>query len=284
MGTVFLNGHFLPQASATISIMDRGFLFGDGIYEVVPVFAGKMLGFDQHIARLGRSLDAIKIKNIYSIEKWREICGNLLEKNQCADQSCNIYIQITRGAEQTRAHAIPENANPTIVAFITPAKIIPKEMLREGFSAITLEDSRRRDCHIKAINLLPNILLYNEAKLAGAFEAILLRGDFALEGTSSNLFIVKNNEIFTPPANHTILGGITRDLVLNLAKENHIAASEKDITRDMLFSADEIWLTGSSKEICPVTTLNQKPVGDGIVGPMWKIISELYEEYKNHDE
>lgn len=276
---VYLNGEFIPQENAKISIMDRGFLFGDGVYEVVPVFNGKMLRLEGHLTRLTNSLAAIGLTPPLTDEQIKNIFKTLLIKNNKSHDTVGLYLQITRGPQSMRSHAIPENPTPTVVAFIIPSKSMSEETLLAGCSAITLDDTRRRDCYIKAITLLPNILLYETARKAGAVEAILIRNGNALEGTSSNLFIVKNHQLYTPPLDHYILGGITRELVLEIATQNNIPYQECDISETMLFDADEIWITGSTREICPIVLLNHKPVGTGKVGPIWH---QVYKNYKQH--
>ncbi len=280
MNIVYLNGLYLPQEKATVSVMDRGFLFGDGIYEVVPVFNGNFFGFDEHMARMEKSLHAIQIKNPHTPTEWKKIFETLLEKNNQTSGNYSCYCQITRGADTTRNHTFPDNLTPTAVAFITAFKTHTLHDLEKGYSAITSDDSRRRDCYIKAVNLLPNVLHLQKAKSMGAVEAILIRDNEVLECTSSNVFIVKNNQLMTPPLSPHILSGITRQFILTLAKENNIPYSENKITADMLKNADEVWVTGSVKEICPIVTLDEKPVGDGKVGPVWKRMVALYEAKK----
>lgn len=280
MAIVYVNGQFLPEESATISVMDRGFLFSDSVYEVVPVFSGKMLGFVEHMERLDRSLKAIEMPPVFPIEKWREIFTALLHHNEINTENCAIYLQVTRGADKIRNHALPENIAPTVVAFISALKTPTPEKLAEGFSAITQEDLRRRTCFIKGTALLPNVLAYTKAQRAGATEAILIRDNYALEGTTSNLFIAKNGIIITPPITETILAGITRALIIRLARENHLELEEKPISKEALFSADEIWMTGSGKEVCPITKLDGLPVGEGRVGPLCQKIMRLYNDYK----
>ncbi|EKD91737.1 MAG: hypothetical protein ACD_29C00411G0002 [uncultured bacterium] len=277
---VYLNGNFIAQNEACVSIMDRGFLFGDGIYEVVPIFDGKPFGFDEHMARMEKSLAAIQIKNPLTHSEWRKILETLVIQNNKKIGNHALYCQITRGAGETRTHSFSSDLKPTVVAFLTPGSTHSVTELSRGFSAISVDDSRRRDCYIKAIALLPNILHMQEAKLKGAIEAILIRNDETTEGTSSNLFIVKNKKILTPPLSCHILSGITRDLIIRLAKENNISIEEVKITSNMLKTADEIWVTGSVKEICPIVVLNEKPVGDGKVGAIWKQMIQLYEACK----
>ena len=281
---VYLNGEFLPQEKATISIMDRGFLFGDGIYEVVPIFKGKFFGFQAHMIRMDNSLRAIDVKNPLTHAEWKSVFDTLFAKNNFnANSNYSCYCQITRGADVTRNHTYPDNLKPTVVALVTPLHTRTLEETSKGFSAITIDDSRRRDCYIKAVNLLPNILHMQEAKRAGAIEAILIRNDEVMECTSSNVFIVKNNQLMTPPLSPNILSGTTRNLVIQLAKENHLTCSETKITKEMLKNADEIWVTGSVKEICPIIQLDNKPVGTGQVGSLWKKMIALYETQKGKE-
>lgn len=280
MAIVYLNGSFVPQEKATISIFDRGFLFGDGIYEVIPAHDGHLIAFEKHIHRLNDGLEKLLMPIPLSDQEWKSVIKQLLELNEKIQGVHSIYIQVTRGAEETRRHALPKDCKPTVVAFLTKAITQARQDLINGFSAITLEDTRRRDCSMKAINLLPNILLHDQAHRAGAAEAILLRDGNAVEGTSSNLFIVLDGKIITPPLNSFILGGVTRELVLQLAEQNRLPFSEENITESMLHSAHEIWVTGSSKEIYPIVKLNGKPVGDGMVGPIWHQMMDYYEQHK----
>lgn len=277
---VYLNGQFVEKANANISILDRGFLFGDGVYEVVPAFDGKMLGADEHLQRLQNSLDAIHLTPPLSIDEWKKVLSDLIHKNQQTQGKCAMYLQVTRGADVTRSHAIPHNIKPTVVAFCIPAKTTTRAELEKGYAAVTLQDTRRKECYIKAITLLPNILLYEQAKKAGAFEAILVRNGEVTECTGSNVFMVKYGKLITPPLSKQILGGVTRDLILQLANDNGIPTREKTVTEAMLDDADEIWITASNKEICPIVTLNGHPVANGHVGPVWKKVIELYEAHK----
>lgn len=282
MNIIFLNNNFIPQTQATIPIMDRGFLFGDGVYEVIPIFDGKLFGCDEHLARLEISLNATQIKNPYTVAEWKNIFEKLLEKNP-VETPHSLYCQITRGVGKTRNHFISDDLVPTVVCFLMPCKIPADIEMEKGFSAITLEDSRRRDNFIKAIDLLPSILMMDRVREARAYEAILIRNNEVTECISSNVFIVKNNQLFTPPASHYILSGITRNFIIDIAKQNKIPCEEKIITPAMLKSADEIWVTGSTKQLAPIVILDNQPVGDGKAGPLWKRMKALYETYKkNH--
>lgn len=280
MPIIYLNGTFIPQEDAKVSVMDRGFLFGDGVYEVIPVYDSHMVGLQQHLNRLKHSLSMIHMRPPLTDDEWKEIFNKLLEKNNRTTGIQSIYLQVTRGPEETRQHVLPETYTPTVLAFLAPPRTRSREELNKGFSAITLDDTRRRDCCIKAITLLPNILLYEEARRAGAAEAILMRNGEAVEGTSSNLFIVHNEELITPPLNSYILGGVTRELIIALAKQHNIPFEEKVITEMMLHDANEIWMTGSTKEIFPIIKLNDQPVGEGKVGPVWNQMMNYYEKHK----
>ena len=281
MNIVYFNGHFIQKQDATISIMDRGFLFGDSIYEVVPIHNGKLIGGRQHFKRMQASLDALLLDCPFTdYAEFISICQQLLSENNLSGQNCALYFQITRGAEEFRFHRIPQDINPTIVAFCMAFK--PKSIaeLEKGFKAITHNDLRRDTNYIKSNSLLTNVMLFEKGRELGALETILLRNGKVLECTSSNLFIVKDNVIKTPPLSATILAGVTRSLILEFAHEQEITAIETDISEDELDNADEIWVTGSTKEICPIVQLNDNPVGEGSVGPMWHRINTLYQQFK----
>ena len=275
--TVYLNGKFLPQDKASIPVMDRGFVFGDGIYEVIPVYGGRLFRLDEHLARLQNSLDGIRLDNPLSNKQWSEALKQLVNENGNGEQS--VYLQVTRG-EAPRDHAFPSNVRPTIFISSSPLKSVTEELLQHGITAITLEDIRWKHCHIKAIALLPNILLRQQAIDAGAQEAILIRDGQVTEGAASNLFIIKNGIIKTPPKGPFLLPGITRDLVLELATDNDLPYEETNITQAELFDADEIWLSSSTKEVLPVTQLNKVIVGNGTPGPIWQKMIMLYRAYK----
>lgn len=281
MTIVYLNGSYLPQEKATISIMDRGFLFGDSVYEVIPVFDGNFFGLESHIARLDKSLNAIAMKNPHTHSEWKTIFQTLLEKNGKTAGNYSCYCQVTRGADVSRSHTFPDHLTPTVVAFIAPLKSQTPAELEKGFSAITSEDTRHHNCFIKTTNLLPNILQMQKAKSQGAVETILIRHNEVMEGTSSNIFIVKNHMLLTPPLSKEILGGVTRDIIIRLARENNIVCKETQITPEMLKSADEVWVTGSIKEICPIVSIDGEIIGDGHVGPVWKKMIALYEIQKH---
>lgn len=278
---VYLNGNFIPINQAHISVLDRGFLFGDGVYEVIPMFNGKLFRAEQHLQRLQRSLQSIQLNYTVNTAEWLTIFDSLLKQNVQPELSQMIYLQITRGAATDRAHLFPNDIKPTIFAQTSPFKPTSIEELSAGAAAITVDDIRWQWCHIKAITLLPNVLFTLQAKNKDAKEAILIRDGNALEGTSSNLFIVKNGVIITPPLSPNILAGVTRELILELAKTHDLPFAETKISETALREADEIWMTGSVKEILPITRLDDKPVGSGKVGPVWHKLIKLYSSLKS---
>ena len=271
---IYLNGRFLPQEQAHVSVMDRGFLFGDGVYEVIPAYAGLPFRLKEHLQRLNASLEAIRMSPPLSDEQWRAVFGQLLAQHGNADQQ--IYLQVTRGAYGKRLHAIPEEVTPTVMAFATDLAVRDPELVKQGMSVITLDDIRWERCNIKAITLLANILSQQQARDEGAQEAILVRDGLANEGTASNLFIVKEGLIITPPKSQHLLPGITRDLVLELAREAGLPYAEASISVAELENAEEIWITSSTKEVMPVTRLNGRPVDNGHPGPIWEKLDALY--------
>ncbi|WP_456380054.1 D-amino acid aminotransferase [Thiolapillus sp.] len=271
---IYLNGEFVPQEDACVSVMDRGFLFGDGVYEVIPAYAGQPFRLGEHLRRLDASLEGIRMSPPLDEDRWRNILARLLAQRGDADQQ--IYLQITRGAYGKRLHSIPEKVKPTVMAFATELAHRDPELVKQGMSVITLDDIRWQRCNIKAITLLANILAQQQARDDGAEEAILVRDGLANEGTASNLFIVKENLIITPPKSRHLLPGITRDLVLELARDAGLPHAEASIHVEELETAEEIWITSSTKEVMPVTRLNGQPVDNGHPGPMWEKMDALY--------
>jgi len=277
VSTAYLNGTFLPLDQAQVSVMDRGFLFGDGIYEVIPVYNGKLFRLAQHLGRLQNSLDGVRIGNPLSDTEWTEVLTELVARN--ADSKQAVYLQVTRGAAARRDHAFPADTRPTVFAMSTPAPAVSSIASEAGIKAITLPDIRWQKCDIKAITLLPNVLLRQQAIDAETAEAILIRNGYATEGAASNLFIVHNGVLVTPPKGPSLLPGITRDLVLELAAANGIPFREAGITEQALGQAEEIWVTSSTREISPVTHLNDSIVANGQPGPLWQRMIRLYQNY-----
>jgi len=275
---VYLNGEFIPLSEAQISVMDRGFLFGDSIYEVIPAYGGRLFRLQHHLHRLENSLHAIHMDNPMPLIEWENILATLVTQYPGEDQS--VYLQVSRGVAPTRDHAIPEGVEPTIFALSTPFPPIDPQIYERGIAAITLDDIRWRFCNIKATTLLPNVMLRQEAKERDAMEAILIRDGQAMEGAASNLFIVDDGQIITPPKGEHLLPGVTRDLVLELAAEAEIPYCEAPIKAEQLDSADEIWLTSSTREIMPVTHLDDRPINNGKPGELWQKIFARFQAYK----
>ena len=275
---VYLNGKMLPIEEANISVLDRGFLLGDGVYEVIPVYGSKLFRLQQHLDRLQHSLDSIRISNPHDDQQWRQILEQLIDTKSLQDQS--VYLQVTRGVADKRDHVFPDQVIPTVFAMCNPMNAVSDEILENGAAAISLDDFRWQRCDIKAITLLANVMLKQQALEADAAEAILIKDGLAIEGASSNLFIVKDNTIITSPKGTHLLPGVTRDLVLELALGNKLSVEERDIREAELGTADEIWLSSSTREILPITDLDGKQVGDGKPGDMWKKMIALYRLYK----
>jgi D-alanine transaminase len=278
LNKVYLNGRFVERDQACLPITDRGLLFGDSVYEVIPAFGGAPFRAEQHLARLDRSLRSIRMRNPHSIQEWFGILDQLCSEFPSQDHS--IYLQVTRGSYPTRAHKIPDKVEPTVIAFATPMAERAPGIASEGIKVITLEDIRWQRCDVKATTLLPNVLAQAEAAEKGAIDAILVRQGQALEGTASNLFIVLEGLLITPADSEKILPGVTRDLVLELARDANIPYAQASISEEDLKKATEIWLTSSTREIAPVVELDGEPVGDGKPGEHWRYIDQLYQAAK----
>ena len=274
---VYLNGEFIPLSEAKIPVLDRGFIFGDGIYEVIPVYAKRLFRLDEHLDRLNNSLDAIRIPNPYPESEWKKILSQLVMKSETEDQS--IYLQITRGVAK-RDHAFPEKITPTVFMMSNPLIVTSEAMFNKGIAVITLDDIRWQYCNIKAITLLPNILLRQTAIDEGAQEAVLVRDGEVTEGSASNIFIVIDSVIKTPPKSSRLLPGVTRDLIVELAKNNDMKCVEANFSRTELEAADEIWLTSSMKEVMPIVKLNDETVGDGKPGTVTRQMYQIFQTYK----
>lgn len=278
MDTVYLNGEYLPQNEAKISILDRGFLFGDGVYEVIPVYNGVCFRAIEHLDRLLKSLEGLSISIDLSHQQLIKIFYHLIEKNGAGDQ--HVYLQVTRGTMKKRLHSWEEVLSPNLLIMSTPVINTNQPLDTKGSKAITLDDIRWDYCHLKTTNLLPNVLLRQQAIAKDAVEAILIKDGLAIEGAATNLFIVKDSVIITPPKSNRLLGGITRDLILELCKTHKLLYREINISEDDLHDADEIWITASTKEIEPITTLNRHAVGKGSPGPMWLKVIGYFQDYK----
>ena len=274
---VFLNGKLLPIEEAKIPVLDRGFIFGDGVYELVPVYSRLAFRLDEHLARLERSLAETRIRNPYSRAQWRDIIYRLVDAQPFDDQG--VYFQVTRGVAK-RDHAFPKDAEPTVFMMSNPLVTPPKEVVQKGGSAVSAQDNRWLRCDIKSISLIGNCLLRQLSAEAGAVETILFRDGKLTEASASNVFVVKRGVILSPPKSNLILPGITYDVVAELARANGLPLELREVSEAEVRAADEIWVTSSSKEVLPVVALDGAKVGDGRPGPVFARMYQLYQEFK----
>lgn len=277
---IYLNGQFVPLEDAKISVLDRGFIFGDGVYEVIPVYNFKPFELKRHLVRLQNSLDGIRLSNPHSDTEWADLIQQqIMQSPEQPDQY--LYLHITRGVAK-RDHGFPKGTiTPTVMMISNPLHLPSAEVLTHGIKAISLVDNRWLRCNLKTISLLPNILLRQQAIDADATEAILFREDQILtEGAASNIFVVKGGVLLAPHRDHLILPGVTYDLIIELAKQHHIPLEIRNILRYEVEHADELWLTSSTKEILPITMLDAKPVGSGQPGVVFQQMYALYQACK----
>ena len=274
---VYLNGEFMPLESARVPVLDRGFIFGDGVYEVIPVYSRRPFRLPEHLARFKRSHDAIRLEYPLSDVEWTRLVHDLIQRHGGDDQS--IYLQVTRGVAK-RDHAFPKDAVPTVFAMSSPLSTPSREAIENGVATVSAVDYRWQRCDIKSTSLLANCLLRQIAADSGAAEVVMFRDGFLTEGSSSNVFVVKNGTIFAPPKDHRVLPGITYDVVLELANNNRLACEVRPVSEDEVRGADELWVTSSTKEVLAVTTLDGTAVGTGKPGPVFRRVHQLYQEFK----
>jgi D-alanine transaminase len=278
MNHVYLNGEFLPIEEARIPVLDRGFIFGDGVYEVIPVYDRRPFRLHHHLDRLRHSLDGIRLANPLSTAEWETLIGRIVAEAEWEDQG--VYLQITRGPAP-RDHAFPKTVTPTVFVMATALTTPSTEIVTHGVAAITAADNRWQHCDLKTTSLLANVLLRQLSVDAGCAETVLIRDGYLSEGSASNIFMVKDGVVLAPPKSNLMLPGITYDVVLELAAAEGLTRAIRPITDGELRAADEIWLTSSTKEITAVTTLDGKPVGNGQPGPIFKRMHAAYQTYKH---
>ncbi len=274
---VYLNGAFMPLDEARIPVLDRGFIFGDGVYEVVPAYTRRPFRLAEHLRRLQHSLDGIRLANPFSDSEWTALMHQIVAKNEGDDQS--IYLQVTRGVAR-RDHAFPRDVKQTVFMMSSPLTTPPQAQIDRGVAAITASDFRWLKCDVKSVSLLGNCLLRQMAVDAGAVEAILFRDGKLTEASASNVFVVKNGVLLAPPKNNLVLPGITYDVVLEIAHAREFEVEVREISEAETRNADEIWVTSSTKEVLAITTLDGKPVGDGAPGMLFRRMHALYQEFK----
>ena len=277
--TAYLNGQFLPLAEARISPLDRGFLYADGGYEVIPVYSRHPFRIDEHLRRFQNTLDGIRLPNPYSIEQWRKIILRLIADAPFDDQT--VYVQVTRGADTKRDQPFPAGVAPTVFLFTAPLSEPTIAQRENGVAVITTEDIRWARCDLKSVALLANVLARQQAVDAGCAETIMLRDGFLTEGSATNVFCVKDGVIITPAKDHRILPGITYDVVLELAAQHGAPHEIRPVSEAELRSADELWLTSSTKEVLAITTLDGQPVGTGKPGPVTRQMHEWYVAFRD---
>jgi D-alanine transaminase len=273
----YFNGQFVPADRIRISPLDRGFIFGDGVYEVIPVYEGVPLRAREHFERLQRSMDEIGLVNPHTVDEWLAIVAKLLEHHP-GNQS--VYIHVTRGVPPRRDHVIPRGLAPTVMLMAFPLASPSREQVENGVACVTARDFRWEKCHIKSISLLGNVLARQVSADAGATETILFRDGLLTEASASNVFVVKDGVVAAPPQDNLILLGITYDLLVRLAAQGAIKLEIRPVAEAEVRVADEIWLSSSTKEVLAVTTLDGKPVGNGRPGPLFRRMHELFQEHK----
>ena len=276
--TVYLNGQFIPLEEARISVLDRGFIFGDGVYEVIPVYSRRAFRLAEHLRRLQYSLDGIRLANPHSNAEWKMLIDELIECNAGDDQS--LYLHITRGVAR-RDHAFPSPpVPPTLFMMSNPLPTPPAELLQSGVCAVTAQDNRWLHCDIKSVSLLGNVLAAQNAAEHGAIETIQFRDGFLTEASASNVWIVKNGTLLGPRKNNLVLEGIRYGLFEELCAKHAIPFETRSITREEVFAADEVLLSSATKEVLPVTQIDGKQVGQGKPGPLYARLYELYQKEK----
>jgi D-alanine transaminase len=280
---IYLNGEFMPLEQARIPVLDRGFIFGDGVYEVVPVYSGHPFRFGEHMRRLRNSLDAIQLRNPHTDQEWAQLTAEIVKKNGGGD--LQVYYHVTRGMQAKRDHAFPATVIPTVFMMANPLVTPAAELIEHGVDTVSAEDNRWLRCDIKSISLLANCLRRQYAIDHDAIEVVMFRDGFLTEGSASNIIAVKNNVMLVPPKDNLILPGITYDVVLELAAKHGVACEVRRVSEAEVRSADELWLTSSTKEVLAIKMLDGKPVGSGAKagkpGPMFRKMHAWYQEFKD---
>src|SRR5262245_61855946 len=277
MSKVFLNGKLLPPEDAKVSVLDRGFIFGDGVYELVPVYSRVPFRLEEHLVRLERSLGETKIRNPYARAQWREHIHALVDAQPFEDQG--VYFQVTRGVAK-RDHSFPKNVEPTVFMMANPLVNPPREQVERGGAAVSAPDNGWLRCDVKSVWLIGNVLLRQLSAEAEASETILFRDGKLTEASASNVFVVQQGVIVSPPKSNLILPGMTYDVIAELAQANGMPLQFRDVTEAEVRGADEVWVTSSSKEVFPIVTLDGKKIGDGKPGPAFRRMFQLYQEFK----
>ena len=274
---VYLNGSFVPLPDARVSVLDRGFIFGDGVYELVPVYAREPFRLPHHLARLQRSLDGIGLSNPHTNAQWEAILRDLVARQPFADQG--VYFQVTRGAAK-RDHTFPQGVPPTVFMMSNPLATPSPEQVERGVAVVTAEDNRWHRCDLKTISLLGNVLMRQFAAERGAVETVMFRDGFLTEASASNVLVVIGGTIVVPPKDNLILPGITYDAAVEFAGEAGVPVVTRPVPKAEALAADEKWLTSSTKEVLAVTTVDGKPFAGGTPGPVFRRIWDVFQKRK----
>ena len=275
--TVYLNGRFLPLEDAKISVLDRGFIYGDGVYELIPVYKREPFRMPHHLRRLQRSLDGIRLANPHTDAQWEAIIRKLVAAQPFDDQG--VYFQVTRGVAK-RDHAFPTGVAPTVFMMSNPLATPSREQVERGVAVVTAEDNRWRRCDLKTISLLGNVLMRQLAADAGAIETVMFRDGWLTEASASNALVVIAGRIVAPPKDNLILPGITYDAAEEFAREAGLPFDMRAVAKEEALAADEMWLSSSTKEVLAVTTLDGRPFAGGVPGPMFRKMYALFQQHK----
>ena len=274
MDDIYLNGSFLQRSKSQISIMDRGFLFGDGVYELIPVFNKKVFLLDEHLKRLKNSLNLIQMNEIKGLDK---IINTLIKKN--IKNTFFIYLHITRGVQSSRNHIYSENIDSTILLMCEDYPAFSENLIKKGFQATIQDDFRWMKSNIKSISLLGNVLLKNHASSNGCYETLLVRNKRLTEGSTSNVFIVKDEIIYTPKLSNELLPGVTRGLLIKLLNQNSLKVIESDIYESDLINADEVWCSSSTNAVVPIVKVDDNMINDGKAGSITMKVYEITQDF-----
>ncbi|HVF64036.1 MAG TPA: D-amino acid aminotransferase [Casimicrobiaceae bacterium] len=274
---VYLNGSFVALSDAKVSVLDRGFIYGDGAYELVPVYARAPFRMPHHLARLARTLEGIRLDNPCTAQRWGELIAELVGKQPFDDQA--VYLQVTRGVAK-RDHSFPQGVAPTVFMMSNPLALPTRAQVERGVAVVTADDNRWQRCDLKTISLLGNVLMRQLATDAGAVETVMFRDGWLTEASSSNVLIVVDGTIVAPPKDHQILPGITYDAAAEFAREAQLPFEIRRVSRGEAMAADEMWLSSSTKEVLAITTVDGRPFGGGSPGPMFRRVYALFQARK----
>ena len=277
--TVYLNGEFMPIGEAKISVLDRGFIYGDGVYEVIPVYARQPFRMEPHFRRLQHSLDGIRLANPNTDAQWRDLVAQMIARQPFDDQA--VYLQVTRGVAK-RDHSFPKGVPPTVFMMSNPLPLPSREQVDRGVAVVTAEDNRWHRCDLKTISLLGNVLMRQLAVDANAVETVMFRDGLLTEASASNVLIVRNGTVIAPPKDYLILPGITYDATFEAAREAGVPVEIRAIPREEALAADEMWLSSSTKEVLAITTLDGRPFGGGQPGPVFRRVHAAFQRHKPH--